>query len=321
MTTTTTDLHPARDLATERWLDSHHATWTFEADLPIEKIDTAKSRANQARVDKPIIDDVLERYVHDWARGDIFPAVIAHRPSTAARKYVLLGGNHRHAAALANDATTIHAYVVECIPSLAMALAYSDNAHHGHPPTIPERVRQAVHLIGLGWTAQNAAAAVGVSDASVSIARKATEGSKRAKDLKIPGFDLIEAQSSKSELARISSDPVFDAAVRYVIDSGMASPNVRQLVAAIKKARNEADAIKLIDTEREKRRSDMQARAGGKAPRALRTQFGALNSAMANVLDVTPTDLVAPTPDSAERARATIRRTIVHLEQLAKALR
>lgn len=319
MTTTTTD-HPARRTETEQWLDSHHVQWTFHPDLELDRIDTAKSRANQARVDAPIIEEVRDRYTADWARGDTFPAVIAHQPTARSRKVILLGGNHRHEAALANNATTIAAYIVMCDPNLAQVIAYADNAHHGYPPSTKERVRQAVHLIGLGWTAENAAAAVGVSGAAVSIARKATEGARRARDLKIPGYDLIASQATQVSLARIPSDPVFEAAVRYAVDAGLSSTDADKLTKRLKACRSENDALKLIGGEQEERRTAIQQRAGGNAPRALRTSFGTLNNALSNIVDVKPATLVPPTPDAADRMRTRIRTTIAHLEQLAKTL-
>lgn len=308
---------------TEAWLDSHHVTWQFVPELALEQIDKAKSRANQARVDEPVRADLVDQYAAAMKRGDVFPAVLAHKAGPKARKVTLLGGNHRHEAAEKVGKVSLPAYVVECEPATATVLAYSDNARHGFPPSTAERVRQAVHLIAMGWTAENAAAAVGVSAPTVSAAKKAAEGSRRAKELGVPGFDRIQSQTTQTELARIQSNAVFEAAVRLVDSANVSAADAIKLGKRLKAARSESDQLKIIGDEIEERRTAIQQRAGGKAPKAPRTAYGTVNAALVAVADVRPADLAAacPTPDARVRLRKRIQDSIITLGDLEKALR
>lgn len=315
----------ARSTEVEEWLDQHHVEWSFDPEVPVERIDVKRSLQNQARVGEPLIGEVVDRYAAAMTNGSTFPALVAYRPSKRAR-LVLIGGNHRLAAATKAGHESVPVYVCGPVePEAVAALTYEDNARHGMPPSTAERVRQAVHLIGLGWTAKAAAAAVSVSEAQVSQARKATEGSQRARDLGVTGFDLIASQATQVELARIPSDPVFAEAVRAVAALGLSVADTQALAKALKRQRSEAAQLKTIGDLLEERRAEAQRRAGGNAgqrTRTARSAHGTVRSAVVDILDVSPAQVADLLRDPTERKhlRARIAAAMVRLNEIREAL-
>src|SRR5689334_10226051 len=100
MSTAQADIHPidsgtGRRPDVEAWLAERHVPYTFDPALEVGSVDQVASLANQARLE-PLDPDVVERYAADMARGDHFPPVLARQQG---KKIVLLGGNHRLAAA------------------------------------------------------------------------------------------------------------------------------------------------------------------------------------------------------------------------------
>jgi ParB-like chromosome segregation protein Spo0J len=304
------------------WLDSHHVRWTFHDALDLVLVDVARSLANQARVGEPLIEDVVDTYTTDYKNGATFPPIITRRASKNAKKVTILGGNHRFTAATRAGLTTHPAYVVECEPEMAIVLAYEDNRYHGAQLSTAQKVRQAIHLIGLGWPQQDAARAVGVSAPKVSMAMKAEEGIRRAADLDVDGFDQL-AQSTQTELARIQSDPVFVETTRLVADARLGTDAVKTLAARVKRAGSDEKALKLLGAERETLRPEMQATAGGKAKKKASTPYSVLNAALFSVVDVRPAELVSsvPTADAKESLRRLIKDGARHLMAIDTALK
>lgn len=310
-----------RDPRIEAWLDDHHVTWTFEPALPLASIDVAKSLANQARIDEPLIEDVVDQYTAAYRRGDRFPPLLARRSSKRATKVTLLGGNHRNAAASKAGRKKHPAYIVECEPETAIALTYEDNSRHGFPPSRTERLAQAVHLIDSGWTQEAAAAAVGVASSEVSNARSVITATRRARELKVADFPKLPS-TTKTHLSRLQSDPVFAAASQLAVDGRLTAPETKELCDRVKRAGSDEKALAVIGLEIEARRDEIQATAGGRARKAAATGFGRLNNGLSAVLDAKPADVArsAPSPDAKKRIRERCKQAARHLMEIDKAL-
>lgn len=309
-----------RDAALEAWLDELHVECTFEPSLPLELVDVKASLRNQARIGEPLIGEVVDRYRADMERGDQFPPLLARRPSARSKKLVLLGGNHRHAAAVAAKRTTHPAYIVQCEPETGTLLCYGDNRRHGMPPSRAERIRQAVHLVAMGWTGQDAAAAVGVQGSEVSTARKVEEGRLRAERLEVPGWGALPA-STRVELARIDLDGPFTEAVKLVTAARLSATDTTKLCQQIRSAGSESEALRRIGAELEERRQDIQKSVGGRA-RPQRTHFGALNGMIDTAMDLDAGKIRASAPDQValKRARERLWKAAMHLADVHKAL-
>lgn len=311
-----------RDLALEAELDDAHIVWVYEPDLALADIDISKSLANQARIGEPLIEDVVERYRADYERGDRFPPILCRRTGPRA-KLIVLGGNHRRAAASAAGRTSHPAYIVECTDPAALTIMYGDNRRHGMPPSKLERCAQGAHLIDNGWTQAEAAAAVGVSQPSLSNYLNVSRTSRRARMLDLgPVFDQLPNQA-KEALARVGADPVFVEAVKVTASAKLTGPETAELVKRIRGTRSEADALRLVGNAHEIHRDRIQnakakGRHGGKNSV---TSYAKLNSALVEILDIPADTVVAPDPASGKRMRERLRVVLDRLVEIDKALK
>lgn len=297
-----------RDAKVEAWLDARHVKWVFDPALAVDAIDTAKSRANQARLE--VLDvDVAERYALDMRNGAVFPAVLA-RSRPRAKRVVLLGGNHRHQAHLDAGHATLPAYVVECEDETATLLMYEDNRRHGLPPSKTERTRQAAHLVAMGWLAKDAAAAVGVTKGDLSRASGVDRATARARALKVGGFDRLPA-STRWSLGKANLDPVFTAAARLTTAAGLNTHDVDALIQRANRAPSEAAALAVVAGELEARRAELQ-RGVGKTGRAAgrnrgsagtgRTDFDRCRDALLTITALDPAAVAAGAPNADVKA-------------------
>jgi len=314
-----------RDVKTEAWLDSMHVTWTYEPKLSLDDIDVTRSLANQARLE-PLDEDTVDRYTADMRDGAVFPAVIAHKPSARAKKLVLLGGNHRRAAATAAKKRTIAAYIVTCEPETATLIAYTDNRRHGLPSSRPERIRQAVHLVEMGMTGQEAAKQMGVSASDVSNYRAIGKAERRARTLGVDRFDHLPV-ATKLALSKIDLDAPFRAASELAVTTAMTNTDAAALVKQVAKAASEADALATIGEAAEERRHIAQKTMGGRTAgprgRAGRPSaaYGTVNGACVEILGVSPEDVAASIPPaSVQRIRERCKETARRLMAIDKAL-
>jgi len=321
VTATSTEAHPARRADIEAWLTERSVDWVFEPDLPIAKIDVAKSLSNQARL-TPLDQDVVDRYAADIDRGHVFPPVIALDQGGKSR-IRLLGGNHRLAAHIQLKRKTIPAYVVQSEPEMAMRLTYEDNRRHGLPPSETERIVAAIHLCETGYSQEAAAAMVGVSSARISQERTMLKATRRAKDLGVDmdGFNALP-RWSRYALGQLRSDPVFTEATSLVLRARLNLDEVKELVNALKEAKSDNDAMQILGLEEEAYQSRIQRTSGGKIRRTVTPRASTLR-AMKEIRNRLADAVVASTPTSEAKAqlRKEVEQTIAHLETLRKALR
>lgn len=241
-----------RNADTEAWLDEHGIAWTFEPELALASIDVAASMANQARLEA-VVEEVVDRYAADMERGDQFPAVVVNRRPRA-KTGVLIGGNHRTAAAGRVGRSTVPAYVVEVAPAVAQRLAYEDNRRHGLPPGEAERILQAIHLVQTGASQGEAARVVGLSLGKVQRGIGTVRADARAKELGIEGWGDL-SPSKRWRLSSIEDSSAFAAAAGVVIRTGMSVEDVYSLVVAVNAKAEVADQLRLIGDEGASRQS------------------------------------------------------------------
>lgn len=307
--------------STEQWLDDLAVPFVYEPELALDRIDVAKSLSNQARIGEPVVADVVERYTAAYENGDEFPPLLARRTSPRA-KLVLLGGNHRHAAARAAGIDTHPAYVVECTDEVALVLSFGDNRRHGLPPSNAERIAQAVHLIEQGMTQQDAAAVVGVQQSTISRHRTVVACTRRAVGLGIGAEYQGLPMGHRERLALLRSDPVFVETVRLTVDAHLPQVKLGDLIGRVRNARSDVDALELLGATREELATTIQTgKALGKAGKAPVTAYGTLNGALAKILDVHADQVVPPDATSAARVRKKITEAVRRLMDIDAALK
>ncbi len=307
-----------RDPKIEEWLTGYSVEFCFESELDLGRVNVQASRANQARLEA-VDEEVVARYAEDMARGDQFPPIVVHRASRK-RKATILGGNHRHAAALKAGLSTLPAYVVSAEPEMVLRLTYEDNRRHGLPPSDEERIAQAVHLMDTGYSQEEAARVVGVTAGKVSRARAVVAADRRAEDLGVDGFGVLP-RSSRSRLASVRSDPVFVEASKLVLAARLDTQQAYDLVTRINDARSDKAALGVVGAEQETHRSTIQAKAGqSRGPRTSRASK--VNDALFRLIDAKPSEVRAlcATPEQREAMAERVRKAAKNLMAVGKAL-
>lgn len=242
----------------EAWLTERRIPWEFVPDLAIASVDKAASLANQARLE-PVVEEVVERYAADMERGDRFPPIVVFRRGRVGR-VVIIGGNHRVAAAGRAGRVSLPAYVVDVAGEMVLRLTYEDNRRHGLPPSEEERVFQAVHLVDCGATVGEAAQCVGLSVGKVQRGIGTAKADRRAKDLGIREWARL-AKSVRWRLSSLRSDPVFESAARLAASTTMSTNEAYDLVQKVQ-ATSDADAMAVI-ADAEEAMAEARNRSGG----------------------------------------------------------
>lgn len=303
MTTKTKTTAPAGDPRVEGMLDRLGVPWTLEL-ISLEEINERTSRQNQARTfgDGAALDaDTVERYTLDMKAGAEFPPVLARRTSAKA-KLVLLGGNHRHAAAVAAGRAVIPGYVVEVADeALVVRLMYEDNRTHGLAVPREDRLRQAVHLTSMGWTNRDAGACVGIEDTAVATAKSVFAASGRARKAGVGDeFDGL-TWTHRARLAGLNT-PVLVEATKVVAASGMTQVSTTEFCRRLKAAGSDEAALRLVGDELEARRGEWQERAGaGGRKRGGNRPDARVRGAMVTIMSEDVAGVVASCPN--DRAR------------------
>lgn len=324
---TVTNLHPdldhqGRDPATEQWLDERHVEWRYDPAIPVDTIDQAASLANQARLEA-LDPDTVDRYTADMQAGHVFPPVVAHQRTTRTRKLVLVGGNHRLAAARAAGLTTLPGYIITAEPETVLVLTYEDNRRHGLPPSDAERVAQAIHLIDTGnYTQEAAAAIVGIPAPKISQARSIVKADRRATDLGLgPSFCSMPKQS-RYALGQLRSDPVFEQAARLASSAGMTTAAVADLVRTLNTAASDEAALMVIGGELEERRTQIQRKGGGTKTKTSANAKTRLSGALVAIQFSKPSEVAAACATDTARAelKKRCRDAALQLHEISKAL-
>ena len=309
-----------RNTEIEQWLDTLELTWTYEAELAAGDVDEKASLRNQARA-VPVDPDVVERYAEDMRRGDRFPPVIVRQKNT---RLVVLGGNHRYAAARAAKAP-LDAYVVVCSDECALRISYEDNRRHGLPPSPQERTAQALHLVALGYQPAAAARLVGITHSRLQRAQAADAFTARTRTVDTPTDAADLPESSKSRLMAVRADPIFAAATRLVCDAGYDTQETYRLVTELNATRSEAAALQLLDKERliaADRIHRRTARVSGRGVRQNEPARAKLLRLVTDLGHITPAQVAATTlPDQRRAVFAQLRKAFDHLAEIDTELR
>ena len=96
----------------EQALEKQGFSWHYEEMILLEDIDLAKGLKNQARLEMPVDEQLIEQYARAMQDGDKFPAVVLWR-KTNRHKWQPIDGNQRLAALGKNRENQTDAYVVE----------------------------------------------------------------------------------------------------------------------------------------------------------------------------------------------------------------
>jgi hypothetical protein len=227
----------------EAWLQRRGVRYAPPTGIPMEMIDTRRSRQNQARRD-PIVTESVERFTAAFRAGRLFPPIVCY---PLGNKLVIIDGNNRHEAAHRAKREFIYGIVIDekTDSDLIQLLTVEANAGHGVTPPVEWRLRQAFHLCTLGHSDEVASEAAGISLAQLRNARAASEAEARAKALRIHGFTDLP-MTAKQYLNAVKLEPVFYAAGKLAAEARLNLEQIRDLCRAIKTGKTEADQLAVV---------------------------------------------------------------------------
>lgn len=227
----------------EAWLQRRGVRYAPPTGIPMDMIDTRRSRNNQARKD-PLVEDSVKRFTLAMKAGATFPPIVVYPDFN---KLVILDGNNRHEAALAAKHEYIYGIIIdkETDGQLIQLLMVEANANHGVTPPLDWRLRQAFHLVSLGHGDELSAEAAGVTTQQLRNARAAREAEQRAAILRINRFSEISS-TCKQYLNGIKLEPVFFAAAKLAVDNSLTIDQVRDLCRAVKTGKSESDQLAIV---------------------------------------------------------------------------
>lgn len=298
---------PAKEAQSESpirdFLDSYKFTYEL-VELDITSINRKQSELNQARIAKPIDEDVVVLYAEQMRDGAKFPPIVVHADGSS---YIVMDGNHRVAAADLADVSTLSAYLVKNpSPAAVRAFTYEANTRHGLPTSLQDRIFQAIHLIEIGVKAVDAARQLGLPLNKVRDAWDIHEANKRFDSLGVKRFERL-TQTARRRLSTIYLDSTLKAAAELVLDAGIGGDDLQTFVRQINAVRNEKDQKAVIEQWRESRATTIKATAGGRVPLAQSLQtFARVTSTINRMsIDTLGKDLRDVTPETrVEIARA-----------------
>lgn len=243
----------------EAWLTSRGARFLRVRELPVVNFDEKESRQNQARP-TPLVPEAVERYTHSYKNGVKLPPVVAWRRSEKSTTFILIDGNNRHAAAKRAGLDTLPTYLLASdTPSeLIYLLTVEANARHGQPVPTEWRVKQALHLMEIGWNMETARDAAGVNEKTLRTYKSAYSADQRARALKITHWSELGVHN-RALLGQLKSDPVMFHAARVAIDTSMNLDDIRGMIRDVKACSSEAEQIQLIGRTSASRKAEAVA--------------------------------------------------------------
>lgn len=234
----------ARDARTESLLDDWGIEYELDEQFPLARLeikDSAQVRAEAHRAPR----ESVEEFTLQMRHGAIFPPLVATKAGT------LLDGNTRRAAAVAIGRQTFPTYVVKLPrPDYGPMIGAALNQTGGNRLTPEEAFAAAQLYIDAGFTDDNISRLLGKSRPSVFNYRRQhafQEAAKRTGVADVKVKPIVQRQ-----LAEISMDAPFKAAVEVAAQTAMGERESKELVAQIAQARSEGEQLEVIESHRQK---------------------------------------------------------------------
>lgn len=240
-----------RDSRTEKVLTDNHLDYEF---LIVNLADIDLSALDQGEPDRQMRDevvhlDVAQRYADDIGWGSQFPAgVLSKAPKGKAAKVVDF--HHRLWAARAAKLTQVSAYVVPELEDFDLIeLGNLLNRNHGVPLSENERIRQALWGLDIGRfkNVRQAARVLGIAESRVGKAKRIREAKALAAEAGVStiAFERLP-RASQDRLGALTSPAVFKEAANIVINKGLGTQDVNDLVTKVNEVGGDTAKIDVV---------------------------------------------------------------------------
>lgn len=257
-----------RDLPSEQLIRRLGAQWEYLARVPIGMINQTASLQNQARIGESVNQQTAQEYAAAMRNGADFPALVAFLLPDGT--YVLAGGNHRLAAALAAERPTVDLYVLQVRDQgLRRLITMTLNMTNSVRPKREDSLIQAVTWMNTyGKSATQAAYAWGLPVSAIWDYQRSVATRSRMRKL---GFQTISLPKSHiSAIASLTNDHVLKEVVSLDQTFRLSAIDLNQIIADVKANRTEEEQLDVV--RRWSQREDLRERrlTGGASAKSSR---------------------------------------------------
>lgn len=256
--------HPAMSQQVEAMLHARNIHFDFEANVRIEDVRLAEGfqvRHDKNRAPKEQVD----KYAVAMKHGAVFPAIVLNE------NLERIDGNTRLEAKIKNGDQVTPAYICNGLTPLeARSLSVELNQSNGLAMTEDEIRTFVDGAVKDGQSAdlRTLARMTGVRDSKIArwiaesqfVTRALGEGIDQRTIDQLAGTARAALQA-----ARLAT--VFRGVTQLAADAKLKVSEVKKLVSAANAAASEAEALAVVNDEREARNEDIRAHASGFAPR------------------------------------------------------
>jgi hypothetical protein len=246
-----------KDPRVEAWLVSEGIGFTYEELVPLTQFDAEASKRNQARVNAPIIEDLVERYALALLDGADLPAMLGKRRDKD-HMIVLLDGNQRLAAHVEAERAAADCYLVHGInEAQETVLCWTANKINGDAGTSLDRLLQAKHYHQLypNFPNKEVARQFGIKPMRFDAALREDEVVARLGDFGLDP-DLISGPNKARLHSYIKSDVTFREAAKFCLEASLVGNQAQEFWADVRRAKTDTAVQDVIKTWRE--RPDIQ---------------------------------------------------------------
>lgn len=280
------------DSRVEQFLQQHGVKYAKKTMIPIEMIDERASIGIQAR-DVPTVKDAVDRYATALRNNEYLPPIIVFPVGNKVR---IISGNNRHGAHKRVGSRFIPGYVIDAGTSSEMIqlLTVAANRENAESVSLRWRKVQAVGLIGIGYTAEVACEAAGITTTQLTEYRALVNADAKAKKHGVRGFgDLSE--TARIAIGRVQLDSVFYQAARAAVEFKVDSDTAKRLLREVKALSSESEQLAYVlafgDEQREKRALE-GANDGKKKSASVSSPKTALTSSGGKICNISNSALV-----------------------------
>lgn len=286
----------------EAWLEGWHVSWSHLGKVPVSEFDFERSLRNQARLGDPVDQEYVDRYAEAMRAGAEFPAVTVWQAKDG--RYVIIDGNHRLIAAREAH-YELAVYLVSARPQTITAMTFEANVRHGKATSEEERVHHALYLIDNGMPKREAAQRMSVGVNKINKASLNIDALRRADGAGINRKDWESLpEASRNRLSMLHTDEALAAAVKLVIDAGLQTTDVFDLVSMVNDSRSSTRQLAIIKAQRAAYSERIQDVMTGSAPRKgkrVRSPKAALAISLGQTLSMPEPSIIVDTLGPAER--------------------
>jgi len=270
----------------ENWLNSQDPPVAFEGCVTIMlgEINEEESQKNQARPEALDVETV-DKYIQMIINGEKFPPLVVYRQ---AKRYVIIDGNHRYAAAKRRGVKSIEVYIVadDTSSDAIFLLTGAANVRHGKPVPTAWLQHLAAAALARGFTIEVVAKQFGLNKKQIADAQKIEKGRRRADRLGLVKLFNALNFTTQGYVSALTLDRPFDTMLRLLNDLPWRGAGLASFVTEVKKMSSENDQIDAIRQKRKELDASEKARKvkGRVNVNTLTDPIGQINSTLGKIM-------------------------------------